>query len=142
MFLPPPKTCAHISAGGDGGLSRGSSLRRPVMRTNKVHIHRSFPCPTKGLFYTLCSNFSQRVVQLGLCQNNGPWVFLEPRISELVRAACMRCPLLAVFFLSFFLSSLPEGVIVGFPNFAWSFKTQKIRFGVNKKVGDPLPPGG
>ena len=61
---------------------------------------------------------------------------LQSSISaKLARAACMRChgtkcPLLTAFFLSFFFSSptltfLPEGVIVGFQNFAWGFKSQK-----------------
>jgi hypothetical protein len=65
-----------------------------------------------------------------------------------VRAACMcchrtKCPLLTVFFLflyfSIFLSSptltfLQEGVIVGFRDFAWIFKSQKNKVWL-KKIG-------
>ena len=36
----------------------------------------------EGLVNTLSSNFSKRVVQLGLCQNNGPWVFPEHGNSD------------------------------------------------------------
>jgi hypothetical protein len=48
-----------------------------------------------------------------------------------------KCPLLtAFFFLSLLygiVTFLPEGVFVGFPNFAWGFKSQKkISFGVKK----------
>ena len=51
-----------------------------------------------------------------------------------------KCPLLTALFFS--LSSLrrvtflPEGVIVGFRNFAWGFNSQKKRFGVEKNPGD------
>ena len=54
----------------------------------------------------------------------------------LARVACVRghgtkCPLLIAFFLSLLSLSevvtfLPEGVIVGFPNFACGFKSQEI----------------
>ena len=54
-----------------------------------------------------------------------------------------------VFSLSFFsLSSevvtfLPEGVIVGFPNFAWGFESQKNKIWGKTKFGGPPPaPGG
>jgi hypothetical protein len=68
-----------------------------------------------------------------------------------VRCRGTKCPLLRVFFFfsPFFLFSsevvtfLPEWVIVGFQNFAWGLKSQKkIRFGVIKNGGTPLPPGG
>ena len=66
--------------------------------------------------------------------------FQATREAELVRAACVcchgtKCPLLiAVFslFSLFLLSSsplvtfLPEGIIIGFCNFAWGFKSKKI----------------
>jgi hypothetical protein len=50
------------------------------------------------------------------------------------------CPLLTALFLFLSLSRrvtfLPEGVIIGFRNFEWGFKSQKkIRFGVKKKFG-------
>ena len=50
--------------------------------------------------------------------------------------------------LSFFLSSEvvtfpPEGVIVGFRNFVWGFKSQKNKIWGKQKIGGPtLPPGG
>jgi hypothetical protein len=50
-----------------------------------------------------------------------------------------KCPLLTVFFFSFFLSAaitfLTEGVIVGFRNFAWGYKSKKkIRVGANFRI--------
>jgi hypothetical protein len=52
-----------------------------------------------------------------------------------------KCPLLTAFFLSLFsgvVTFLPEGVIVGFPNFAWGFKSQKInKIWDTKTIGGP-----
>ena len=71
-------------------------------------------------------------------------------------SGCVRCrgskvsTINGVIFSSIFsLSSLrqvtflPEGVIVGFQNFAWGFNSQKkIRFGAKIYVGDPSCPRG
>jgi hypothetical protein len=62
-----------------------------------------------------------------------------------IRCQGTKSPLLrALFSLSSFfcpVTFLSEGVIVGFKNFAWGFKSQqKIRFGIQKKWGTPLPP--
>ena len=60
---------------------------------------------------------------------------------KLVRAACVRyhrtkCPLLTV------VTFLPEGVIAGFQNFAWGFKSQKNKiWGKTKILGPNLPLG-
>ena len=66
----------------------------------------------------------------------------------LVRAACVRChgtkcPLLTAFFLflSLRVTFLPEGVIVGFWNFEYDFKSQKNKIWGGKQIGG-LPPGG
>ena len=89
--------------------------RKLTAITNKVHIHRSFPCPTKSLIYRLCSTFSQRVVQQGLCQKA------------------------AIFFSTF----LPAGVIVKFslPNlfdapfntYAWK-NIRWCRWGTERRI--------
>jgi hypothetical protein len=56
--------------------------------------------------------------------------------SALGRCCGKKCPLLMAFFsLSPDVTFLPEGVIVGFRNFAWSFNSQKIKFGVRENGG-------
>jgi hypothetical protein len=58
-------------------------------------------------------------------------------VTELLTAGFLSLSLLSANF-----TFLPEGDIVGFQIFEWGFKSQKIRFGVKRNLGDSPPPGG
>ena len=121
----------------------------------QMNHHNVVNCCTSALncpwnLNVICNSWVEQV-QLG--RYSFP-TFPHTRLYyKLVRKACLHChgtkrPLLTAFFsLSFFLSLSPtltflqEGVIVGFQNFEWGLKSQKIRFGL-KNIGEPtLPPG-
>ena len=64
----------------------------------------------------------------------------QPSLSWAWHSSAPAC--LSSLFLSALLTFLPEGVIVGFWNFAWGFKSQKNHFGREKLWGThPAPRG-
>ena len=65
-------------------------------------------------------------------------------MADTDRDFCAECKIGFFFFLSSAsLTFRPEGVIVGFRNFAWGFMSQtKQKIGVKQYLGTPCPPGG